>query len=275
MLAADLVPRWRPALSAAAPEPTPWDEAPTAPAADLFAPLPPPAALPWSAPEIVALRAPPTAAAAPPFSPEPSLSPRPGVAARSWSPPGRALQLHNTYLVVEEPDGLLLVDQHALHERILFEELKGRALSGTVEIQELLMPEPVDLPAAQADAVLEAKAELARLGLLVDDFGPGCVAVRGVPAFLPRLSPASFVKDLGARLADAQSPPRPEEFFEAALALAACKAAVKAGDPLAPEEIAALLARRHLIDDSHHCPHGRPTVLRLSLRDLEKQFKRV
>jgi DNA mismatch repair protein MutL len=116
---------------------------------------------------------------------------------------------------------------------------------------------------------------LARLGIEVTQFGPDSVAVQAFPSFLEKLEPGRFVRELLERGEQELLDLHDEELLHEVLDMMACKAAVKAGDPLAPDEIEALLARRDLVERSSNCPHGRPTTLRLSLRDLEKQFKRT
>jgi DNA mismatch repair protein MutL len=186
----------------------------------------------------------------------------------------RAIQLHHAYLVVETNDGMLLVDQHALHERILYEQLRHRVATGSWEVQELLVPEPVDLTPLQAALLIEQRDVLADTGLVIEEFGDRSVLLRGYPAMLRRLRPAELLRSIADRLEETGKPPSRDELLEEVLHMTACKAAVKAGDPLTPEEIDALVRQRHLVDDSHHCPHGRPTILRFTLNDLERQFLR-
>jgi len=188
--------------------------------------------------------------------------------------PGRAIQIHNTYLVCETPEGMLIIDQHALHERILYEELRERITGGALEAQRLLLPETFDVSPTQL-AALDGGAEVFRqLGLEVEPFGPRSVVVRAAPSLLGDANVREFVQDLLDRLAESDRH-NSEGLIHKVLDMMACKAAVKAGDRLTPEAIEALLARRHLIDRSSNCPHGRPTTLRLTVRDLERQFKRA
>ncbi len=187
----------------------------------------------------------------------------------------RAIQVHDSYLIAETGDGMVVIDQHALHERILYEELRSRVALGQVESQRLLVPEPVDLPAPDAAAVLEQADVLARLGLEVEPFGGDTVLVRSVPAMLPNVEPDRMVRDLAEHLRTQPLPPTRDGLLAELLHMVACKAAIKAGQPLSPDEIDALLQRRHLVADSHHCPHGRPTALVFTRADLEKQFGRI
>ena len=189
--------------------------------------------------------------------------------------PQAAIQLHNSYLVAQCDDGLVIIDQHALHERIMYEELLGRLQRGPLESQRLLIPEPVNVSSAQAALLEQIQPLLARLGIEVTPFGPGAVAVQSFPSFLAKLEPGAFVRELLERGEQELLDLHDEELLHEVLDMMACKAAVKAGDPLSSAEIEALLARRDLVERSSNCPHGRPTTLRLTLRDLEKQFKRT
>jgi len=192
-----------------------------------------------------------------------------------WEDPIKAIQLHNAYLVLETPEGMLVIDQHALHERILFEQLKERLRTGTLETQKLLIPEPVELTAEQAAKTLEYRAELAELGLGVDDFGGGTLLLNGYPALLGRVPPAEILKAVVDHLGAKERLPTREQLLNDLLSLMACHSAVRSGDPLSAEEIAILVAQRHLAGDAHHCPHGRPTALLFTRHDLDRQFRRI
>jgi DNA mismatch repair protein MutL len=187
----------------------------------------------------------------------------------------KAIQLYNAYLVLETAEGMLVIDQHALHERILFEQFKRRIRSGTLESQRLLIPEPVELTAEQAARTLEHREALAELGLGVEDFGGGTVLLTAYPALLGNRSPQSILKAVVDHLSTKDRLPTREVLLNDLLSLMACHAAVRAGDPLTPEEIAALVAQRSLADDTHHCPHGRPTALLFTRQDLDRQFRRT
>jgi len=199
----------------------------------------------------------------------PSLS----IAAASAAIP--AIQLHNSYLVAQSDDGMIIIDQHALHERIMYEDLLARVSRGPLESQRLLIPPTLPASAAQIALLEQIQPMLRRIGIEADAIGPDAVAIHAFPSFLHRLDPADFVHQLLERGEQESLDLHEEELLHEILDMMACKAAVKAGDPLTPAEIEALLARRHLIDRSSNCPHGRPTTLRLSLHDLEKQFKRT
>ncbi|MCI0700521.1 MAG: DNA mismatch repair endonuclease MutL [Planctomycetia bacterium] len=190
-------------------------------------------------------------------------------------PPSTAIQLHDAYLVLETSEGMLVIDQHALHERILFEQLRTRIRAGQLEVQRLLIPEPMDLPAEQAALVLEAADALRELGLEVSDFGGNTILLSSYPTLLGRKPPHEILRSVIDHLVTQERPPTKEAMLHLLMATMACKAAVKAGDKLSPEEIAYLLHLREMAEDSHHCPHGRPTSLLFSRHELDKQFRRT
>jgi DNA mismatch repair protein MutL len=189
--------------------------------------------------------------------------------------PLQAIQVHELYLAVEVPEGLLVIDQHALHERILFEQLKDRHASGTLEVQRLLIPEPVEFTPRQAALALEHRDALAELGLQVEAFGGSTLLLSSYPSILNRRVPSEILSAVVDYLASREKAPDREQLLNDLLSLMACHAAVRAGDRLTPEEIAALLEQRELARDSHHCPHGRPTALLFTLAELGKQFRRT
>jgi len=190
------------------------------------------------------------------------------------TPAVRAIQIHNSYLVAETDDGLMIIDQHALHERILYEELRRRVAAGRLESQRLLIPEIVRVPADRLETLETHHELLARLGIELTAAGPQSVALHACPTLLERVDLPRFVRDLVDRLAEHGARPDPDTLLHDLLDMMACKAAVKAGDPLTSEEIYSLLQHSQVAERSSHCPHGRPTTLRLSLRDLERQFHR-
>jgi DNA mismatch repair protein MutL len=203
--------------------------------------------------------------------PPPAPVPTPQPAAR----PVKAMQMHDLYLVVEIPEGILVIDQHALHERVLYEQLKERLAAGALEAQRLLIPEPVALPPAQAALVLEHREALGELALEVSDFGRGTVLLASYPAVLGKRRPREILQAVVEYLSGQERAPTREGMLNDLLSLMACHAAVRAGDRLTPEEIAALAAQRDLARDAHHCPHGRPTSLLFSRADLDRQFRRT
>jgi len=189
-------------------------------------------------------------------------------------PRTHAIQLHNTYLVAETPDGILIVDQHALHERVLFEQLMSRLEAGPLESQRRLAPITVDLTDTEMAAVEAHREALARLGIEVSPLGPRSVGIHAFPTLLERADPEGTLRDFLAWAVACEAPPGPRQVLEKLAHMAACRGAVKAGDPLRPAEIETLLAHREASDMAATCPHGRPTALVLSRTDLEKQFGR-
>ena len=190
-------------------------------------------------------------------------------------PANTVMQIHNTYLVAQTAEGVIIIDQHALHERILYERFRERILQGPLESQGLLMPETIDASPAQIQAAEQHAALLKQIGIDLSAFGPGTLAVQSFPALLPKVDIRKFVADLLDRLVQTGGGQSEETLIHAALDMMACKAAVKAGDPLTTDEIYALLEQRHLTQRASNCPHGRPTTLELTTNDLEKQFRRI
>lgn len=186
-----------------------------------------------------------------------------------------ALQVHNRYLITEDADGMMVIDQHALHERILYEQIRAKVLSGELESQRLLVPEPVHLTSAESAAALENQDLLAQLGIAIAPFGGDTVLVSSYPAMLANLSPGEILRQLIELLMSGGKAPDRRDVIDELLHMISCKAAIKAGDRLSPQEIDALLAQRHLVQDSHHCPHGRPTSLVFTRAQLDRLFKRT
>jgi DNA mismatch repair protein MutL len=187
----------------------------------------------------------------------------------------RAMQIHDCYLVVETTEGITLIDQHALHERVMYEHLRHRVLEGAVESQRMLVPETVDVSPGEAALLIEHREVLAELGFEVEEFGKGTVLLSAYPAILQRADHSRLVRDVAEQLDGPEKNPSRRDILDSLLHMMACKAAVKSGDRLAAEEIESLLEQRHLIDDAHHCPHGRPTALNLSRAELDRQFGRL
>ena len=186
------------------------------------------------------------------------------------------LQVHSSYLVTQDETGIVIIDQHALHERVMFEQLKARIGQGNLEAQRLLMPAVVEVGRAGVDRLDEMQPLFERIGIEADQMGPGSIAIHAFPSFLfdRGVEPEPFVFDLFERAAGAGLGDDPEEALFEVLDMMACKAAVKAGDRLTSEELRSLLEAREQIERASNCPHGRPTSLRLSLKDLDRQFGR-
>ncbi len=218
-----------------------------------------------------------------PWSPLPTTASTPPESkakppANAASPPPQrstALQVHNTYLITESDEGMVVIDQHALHERIIYEQLREKVLAGKLECQRLLVPEPVTLPPADAAAVLEQSELLERMGIVVESFGGDTVLVSAYPAMLANHNPAEMLRGVVEKLKSPSTHVDRRDLVDELLHMISCKAAVKAGDQLTPEEITALLEHRELCQDAHHCPHGRPTALVFSRQELDRRFKRI
>ena len=187
----------------------------------------------------------------------------------------RGIQVHDCYLVIETAEGVAVIDQHALHERVLYEQFKQRVLEGRVEQQNLLVPETVELSAGEAAVIGESAELLGSLGFSIEAFGTNTVLVQAYPAMLRRPDFPELLRDLAQTLEQPGQSPQRRDILEALLQMMACKAAIKSGYRLSTEEMASLLEQSHLIDDAHHCPHGRPTALVLSRNELDRQFGRL
>lgn len=185
------------------------------------------------------------------------------------------IQIQNRYLVTEDERGMVVIDQHALHERILYEQFRTKAMDGSLETQRLLVPEPVTLTPPEAAAILENQEQLRQLGIDVEPFGGDTVLVSSYPAMLRRLKIEEMIRQLVEVLLSGKQSPDKRDVLDDLLAMMSCKAAVKAGDPLTTEEIKSLLELQHLCQDSHHCPHGRPSALVFSRDELDKRFQRT
>jgi DNA mismatch repair protein MutL len=192
-------------------------------------------------------------------------------------PVADVLQVHSSYIVTQDEQGLLIIDQHALHERVMFEKLKARIGSGSLESQRLLMPATVQVERSQVQLLEELKPLLARIGIDAEPIGPTAIAVHSFTSLLFErgVDPVSFMSELLDRAANRGVNHDAEAALHDTLDMMACKAAVKAGDRLAPEELAELLKYRESVERSSNCPHGRPTSLRLTIKELERQFGRT
>lgn len=204
-----------------------------------------------------------------------SQSVYPSVSAGDSLSPMRAMQVHDCYLVLETDEGLTVIDQHALHERIMYEHLRERVLAGGVESQRLLLPETIELSPGEVTSILEHASTLSQIGLDVAEFGGNTVLLSRYPVMLGRLNLVQLVKDIAQQLCDSGLAPTRRDILDELLHMMSCKAAIKAGQRLKQEEIESLLTQRHLIDDAHHCPHGRPSSLTLSRVELDRQFGRL
>jgi DNA mismatch repair protein MutL len=215
-----------------------------------------------------------------PLRQQPAARPMPPAAeptpADQAHPLGAAVaQVLDTYiLAVTADDSLVLVDQHAAHERLTHEQLHAQAIAGGVAAQPLLLPAVVDLPPRDAARLIAAADGLARLGLEIEAFGPGAVLVRAMPALLGAPEPAPLLRDLADELAAQDEATALEARLDAAIARLACHGSIRAGRKLHPEEMNALLRRMEATPRAATCSHGRPTFLKLSKADIETLFGR-
>ena len=167
----------------------------------------------------------------------------------------------------------MIVDQHAAHERIVYEHLKQGMANG-LPSQLLLVPEIVDLPEEDVNRVLAYSDDLAQLGLEIEGFGPGAIAVRGTPALLGETNVKSLLQDLAAEIAEWRTADSLKEQLEHVAATMACHGSVRSGRILRAEEMNALLRQMEVTPNSGQCNHGRPTFIELDLKDIERLFGR-
>jgi DNA mismatch repair protein MutL len=183
-------------------------------------------------------------------------------------------QLHETYIVAQTRTSVIIVDQHAAHERLVYERMKAMLSRGGVARQGLLIPAIVTVGDQQAEALTEREAELAELGLVLEAFGHGAVAVREVPALLGDTDIEGLVKDLAAELLADGEGNALRDRLESICSRMACHGSVRAGRRLAPDEMNALLRDMEATPYSGQCNHGRPTYVELKLADIERLFGR-
>ena len=183
-------------------------------------------------------------------------------------------QLHETYVVAQTADGIVIVDQHAAHERLVYEKMKAALANGGIVRQPLLIPEVVDLDPAEVVRVTSRAAELAELGLVIEGFGPDAVVVREVPAMLGKMDVKAMVRDLADEIAETGNALALKEKLEEVAGTLACHMSVRAGRRLTAEEMNQLLREMEATPHSGQCNHGRPTYVELKLADIEKLFGR-
>jgi DNA mismatch repair protein MutL len=184
-------------------------------------------------------------------------------------------QVLDTYIIAVAADGaLVLVDQHAAHERLTHEAIREQILDGTVRSQPLLLPAVVDLPPGDVALLAGRAGDLAHLGLELEEFGPGAILVRAMPAVLGASEPAPLLRDLADEFADMGEETVLSARLDAVIARMACHGSIRAGRKLGPAEMNALLRRMEETPRAATCSHGRPTVLKLSKADIEKLFGR-
>jgi len=183
-------------------------------------------------------------------------------------------QLHETYVVAQTEDGIVIVDQHAAHERLVYERMKKALADGGIARQPLLIPEVVELDPAEVSRVSARAAELAEFGLVIEAFGPDAVMVREVPAMLGKLDVKGLMRDLADEIAETGNALSLKERLEEVSGTLACHMSVRAGRRLNAEEMNALLREMEATPHSGQCNHGRPTYVELKLADIERLFGR-
>ncbi|MDP3959037.1 MAG: DNA mismatch repair endonuclease MutL [Pseudorhodobacter sp.] len=183
-------------------------------------------------------------------------------------------QVHENYIIAQTATGMVIVDQHAAHERLVYERLKAQAAGAGIAAQALLIPEIVDLSPSDAARLLAAAGELARLGLVIEPFGGSAVVVRETPALLGRCDAARLLRDILDDLADLGDSTRLQARIDAVLSSMACHGSVRSGRQLRADEMNALLREMEATPLSGQCNHGRPTYVELKLADIERLFGR-
>ena len=183
-------------------------------------------------------------------------------------------QVHETYIVAQTGDGIVIVDQHAAHERLVYERMKAALSGGNVARQILLLPEVVELDEAAIHRLTPRLPELAELGLLVEPFGPGALVVREVPALLGEVDVRGLLRDLGDELAEYDQHLSLKEKLEDVCSTMACHGSVRAGRRLNVQDMNALLRQMEVTPHAGQCNHGRPTYVELKLADIERLFGR-
>jgi DNA mismatch repair protein MutL len=197
-------------------------------------------------------------------------------------PKDRLLQVHNSFVVTQDADGLLIVDQHALHERVMFEVLMARIVGSEgaegrpLESQAMLVPAQVRVARSAAMKLEELRPILDKIGIQAELLSPEAIGVQAFPSFLFErgVDPGEFIAELFERAEQEGFAPASEQALSEVLDMMACKAAVKAGDRMSDTELGDLLKLREMVERSASCPHGRPTSIRLTIRELEKRFGR-
>jgi DNA mismatch repair protein MutL len=183
-------------------------------------------------------------------------------------------QLHETYVVAQTEDGIVIVDQHAAHERLVYERMKAALAASGVPRQILLLPEVVELDEGAATRLVARAAEFAELGLVLEAFGAGAVVVREVPALVSGLDVKGMVQDLADEIAELGDALGLKERLEEVCGTIACHGSVRAGRRLNASEMNALLRQMEATPHSGQCNHGRPTYVELQLADIERLFGR-
>ena len=184
-------------------------------------------------------------------------------------------QFRDTFIIAIDDEGIAIIDQHVAHERVLFERVMERLTAGPLESQRLLVPMLLDVPASARQALLARRAELERFGFEIDDFGGATITVTAAPALLGAEDSATALRALAEDLEGLDRGAQVQEALQRIAATTACHAAVKANDRLTYEKMAHILNELRATSYSTICPHGRPVMLRLTRREIEKNFERI
>ena len=188
---------------------------------------------------------------------------------------GNCVQMLDSYLIEETDEGLNIIDQHALHERLLYNEIEERLKEGPLYSQRLLVPELVELPRPDFYTVMDLQEDLGRFGMEIEAFGDQTVIVRAFPQILGKFDGKSFFEDLLSEVEGGEERRNVDGRLERLVRMMACRAAVKAGQRLSPEQIKSILRKRSEYGPADTCPHGRPTTITLSRQKLDRQFRRT
>jgi DNA mismatch repair protein MutL len=184
-------------------------------------------------------------------------------------------QLHNTYIVCESDGGVVLIDHHAAHERILFEQLQRRAAGQQAAAQQLVVPETIELNFREAEVLGQMLSDLKTFGLVVEPFGKNTFVIKAVPALLSGQDVKPMVHEIVEKTASVGYSPGLKEALDECRMVMACHGALRANQALTKKQIEELLRQLDACDNPSHCPHGRPTWIRWDLATLEKSFKRI
>jgi len=184
-------------------------------------------------------------------------------------------QVMSTYIVAETGDGMVLVDQHAAHERIVYEKLKTANKSSTIQSQTLLMPETLELSFREADLLIQIIEELSGYGFDIEPFGGTTFIVKSVPAIIDKKETTPFLFEIIDSLVDKKTSTLKNQWLDDTLILMACHSAIRANQKLNIQEMEQLLIDLEKCENSLHCPHGRPTMIKWGKKDMEKMFKRI
>ncbi|MDL1967490.1 MAG: DNA mismatch repair endonuclease MutL [Deltaproteobacteria bacterium] len=184
-------------------------------------------------------------------------------------------QFHDTYILCESDEELVLIDQHAAHERVLFEHLKKLSMNSKIEVQKFLVPETIDIGYREADTLEKLIPDLKKLGLEIEPFGGTTFVVKSVPAILADREIKPIILEIAEKMLESGLSQGLEKTIDQCLMLIACHGAIKANQRLSDKQTSALLAQLDECENSSHCPHGRPTWISWTLESVEKSFKRI